>query len=158
MVIVSHDLARPECGSQWLRKTKSDTSLWSLLRHEFIHACAGELAGTGRNLKSSHLSSAAWVETRHCMIWLSSATCTGSSNRPVCFNYWSLRILDFLFDFFLSLPQIFLSNLEYVHYYNTCISCSCCKMLVKHCSEDWKGHRRMSFRITNELDWDELHI
>lgn len=89
-------------GQTWMwvsvttEETKIDASLWSSRRHGLIHACAGELAGMGTTLKPSHISSAAWVETRHCVIWLRSATCTGSSNSPVCFEDCSLTILDFL--------------------------------------------------------------
>lgn len=99
MVIVSHDLTRPEQRSQWWLKTESDAFLWLPFKHGFIHA-RGELARTGRTPKLSRLSSVAWLETRRCMIWLNSAICTYFSDRRVCFKYGSSRILDFLFTTF----------------------------------------------------------
>lgn len=146
----------------WVSVT-AENKKWCLsvvITQAWLYPCMCRRAGRdGMTLNPSHFSSAAWVETSHCMMWLSSATCTGSSNRPACFKYWSLWIFDILFTpFSFSAPKFLKQLLEYVHYSMTCITYSCCKMLGKHCNRDWKGHMRISFRITNVLDWDELHI
>lgn len=125
----------PWPGQIWMWVSVStENKKWCLSgsppRHEFIQVCAGELAGMERTVKPSLLSPA-WVESRYCLIWLISATCTGFSNSPVFFRCQSLWILDLLFRFFAFFAQISLSNLEYVCYFITCITCSC-KMLVNY--------------------------
>lgn len=156
--IILHDLTKPECGSQWLQKTKSDASLWSRLK-AWLYPCMCRRAGRDGMTKPFSLQQCCLGRNQplHDVTKLSHPH--RLYHRPTCFKYWSLWIFDILFiPFSFSAPKFLKQLLEYVHYSMTCITHSCCKMLEKHCNRDWKGHMRISFRITNAFDWDELHI